>query len=293
MPEGRIVSPVVERVDLSDSCSHSDDTARFRYTSPVTYHDLHTEVHGADTGSSDLVFLHGWGSSMAHTRPVAEALSADYRCHLIDLPGHGQSPPPPEPWGVPEHATCIRDYIQSEIGTSVTLFGHSNGGRLALYLASRPDTADLVDRLVLVSPSGVKPERSWSVRARSGMAKALKAPVRALPDPVREPALDWLHHTALWQLLGSADYNAASGVMRDTFVQTVNYHLDDALNQVAVPTLLFWGTDDEAVSRRQMTILEEQLPDAGLVELDGAGHYGHLEQFDVFLAATRHFLQNS
>jgi len=230
---------------------------------------------------------------MVHTRPVAEALSADYRCHLIDLPGHGQSPPPPEPWGVPEHAACIRAYIQAEIGTSVTLFGHSNGGRLALYLASRSDTADLVDRLVLVSPSGVKPERSWSVRARSGMAKALKAPVRALPDPVREPALDWLHHTALWHLLGSADYNAASGVMRDTFVQTVNYHLDDALAEVTVPTLLFWGTADEAVSRRQMTILEEQLSDAGLVELDGAGHYGHLEQFDVFLAATRHFLQNS
>jgi pimeloyl-ACP methyl ester carboxylesterase len=81
--------------------------------------------------------------------------------------------------------------------------------------------------------------------------------------------------------------------MRDTFVRTVNHHLDDALDQVAVPTLLFWGTDDEAVSRRQMTILEKQLPDAGLVELDGAGHYGHLEQFDVFLAATRHFLQNS
>ena len=261
---------------------------------PVTHRDLHSIVLGPSDEPSDeeaLVFLHGWGSSLDSLRPAAEAFSTDYRCYLLDLPGHGQSPPPPEPWGVPEHAACLRDILTTEVGVPSTLIGHSNGGRLSLYLASQPDTADWVKRLVLISPSGVEPERSWTVRARSGLARAMKAPVRALPPPVREPALDWLHHSALWKMLGSADYNAASGVMRDTFVRTVNHHLDEVLPHISVPTLLFWGTADEAVSRRQMSILDEQLQDAGLVELDGAGHYGHLEHFDTFLAATRSFLE--
>ncbi len=259
---------------------------------PVTYRDLHIDVRGS-AGAEPLLLLHGWGSSSEHMQPVAEALDASYRCHLVDLPGHGSSPPPPEPWGVPEHADCLREYIQHEIQTKVTILGHSNGGRLALYLASQPATSDLIRRLVLVSPSGVRPERSWAVRARSGVAKALKAPVQALPAPVREPALDWLHHSAVWKALGSSDYNAASGVMRETFVKTVNHHLDDDLDRVSVPTLLFWGTDDEAVSRRQMSVLEDAIPDCGLVELPDAGHYGHLEQFDTFLSAVRYFLNHS
>ena len=266
--------------------SFCDDAA------PVTYRDLHIDVRGP-ADADPLLLLHGWGSSSEHMRPVAEALDASYRCHLVDLPGHGASPPPAEPWGVPEHAACLWEYIQQEIQTKVTIVGHSNGGRLALYLASRPTTSDLVRRLILVSPSGVRPERSWTVRARSGVAKALKAPVQALPEPVRGPALDWLRHSAVWKLLGSSDYNAASGVMRETFVKTVNYHLDDVLDRISAPTLLFWGTDDEAVSRRQMTVLEDAIPDCGLVELPGAGHYGHLEQFDTFLAAVRHFLDHS
>lgn len=81
--------------------------------------------------------------------------------------------------------------------------------------------------------------------------------------------------------------------MRETFVKTVNHHLDGALQRIEVPTLLFWGTDDEAVSRRQMKVIEEAVDDCGLVELDGAGHYGHIDQFDRVLSGTRHFLDRS
>jgi pimeloyl-ACP methyl ester carboxylesterase len=258
----------------------------------VTYRDLYTDVRGPTDGES-LLLLHGWGSSSEHMRPVADALENRYRCHLVDLPGHGQSPPPPEPWGVPEHAECLTEYIQQEIKTKATLVGHSNGGRLSLYLASQSATAGLVRRLILISPSGVRPERSWATRARAGVATALKTPVQALPEPVRTPAMDWLRHSAVWKLLGSSDYNAASGVMRETFVKTVNYHLDDALDRISAPALLFWGTGDEAVPRRQIEILEERIPDCGLVELPGAGHYGHLDQFDTFISAVRYFLENS
>ena len=34
------------------------------------------------------------------------------------------------------------------------------------------------------------------------------------------------------------------------------------------------------------------IDDCGLVELDGAGHYGHLDDFEAVLSATRHFLEN-
>ena len=257
----------------------------------MTNYTLSVEVLGPGEGPA-LLLLHGWGRSRRDMRPLAEGLAPPFRAHLVDLPGHGASPDPPEPWGVPEHADVLNAYIRDSIRAPLSIAGHSNGGRIALYMASDPASAP-IERLALISPSGVAPERSWAHRLRAALATALKAPVQALPAPVRPPAEDWLRHSLVWRLLGSADYNAEQGVMRETFVRTVNHHLNGALRRVDVPTLLFWGTEDEAVSRRQMTVMASEIPDCGLVELEGAGHFGHLQQPDVVQAGLQHFLKNS
>lgn len=258
----------------------------------MTDYNLNVEVRGPTDGPS-LLLLHGWGRSLEDMRPLVQGLSDAYRTHAVDLPGHGASPPPPEPWGISEHAQELHDYIRNEIQSSVTIVGHSNGGRIALYMASRPDFSPSIDRLALISPSGVEPERSWSYHLRSGVATALKAPVQALPSSLQTPAEDWLRHSLVWRLLGSADYNAQQGVMRKTFVKTVNYHLNGELTRIQVPTLLFWGTEDDAISRRQMEVMENKIDDCGLVELDGASHFGHLDQPGPVLSGLRHFLENS
>ncbi len=257
-------------------------------------HDtLHVETSGPEDGDP-LLLLHGWGSSARLMRPLADAFADTHRVYNIDLPGHGHSPPPPEPWGVPEHAALVAALIEERAGGGpATLIGHSNGGRIALYMASTPALKPLVGRLVLISPSGITPERSWSTRLRAGLAKTLKAPFAVLPAPLREPAEDWLRHSLVWRALGSSDYNALDGVMRATFVKTVNHHLDGPVHRIDVPTLLFWGDRDTAVSRRQMKFLEEAIEDAGLVVLEGAGHYGHLDDPATVISATRYFLEHS
>lgn len=258
----------------------------------MTYHDLNIEVRGPDS-APPLLLLHGWGSNAQSMQTLADALSDSYRTYTVDMPGHGTSPPPPEPWGVPEHADLLYDYLKAEIQDVVTIVGHSNGGRIALYMASQPKYVDAIGGLVLISPSGVEPTRSLAYHLRTGLATALKTPLQALPEPLRSPALDWLRHSLVWRLLGSSDYSVLSGTMRETFVKTVNHHLDGDLEQIEVPTLVFWGTEDDAVSHRQMKVIESSVDDCGLVELEGAGHYGHLDDVDSVLAGTRHFLEHA
>lgn len=253
---------------------------------------LHVEVSGPDEGEPVLL-LHGWGSSAALMRPLARALDDTFYVVNVDLPGHGGSPPPAAGWGVPEHAALVRQVIEARMGGGpVTAVGHSNGGRIALHMAADAETAPLFRRLALISPSGVPRQRTWKYHLRSKTAKALKAPFEALPEPYRAHTLDWLRHSLVWRLLGSSDYAALQGAMRDTFVKTVNHYVDDRLERISVPVLLFWGDRDDAVTREQMRVLETRIPDAGLVTLDGAGHYGHLDDPVTVAAALRHFLEH-
>jgi pimeloyl-ACP methyl ester carboxylesterase len=45
------------------------------------------------------------------------------------------------------------------------------------------------------------------------------------------------------------------------------------------------------VTADQVRRLVSLVPDAGLVQLPGAGHYGYLDAPEPFLAGTRHFLE--
>lgn len=240
-----------------------------------------------------VLLLHGWGSSAANMAPIAQALASDYRVMNLDLPGHGHSPTPAEVIGIPEHAALVKEIVDTHIGEPVTIVGHSNGGRIALYMASNPRYKPLIRCLVLVSPSGVTPNRSAGYYVRRTVANLLKAPFRLAPEPLRTHGLDWLRHSLAWRALGSSDYRAVEGVMRNVFVRTATFHLDGHVQEIEVPVLLFRGDRDTAISQRQMEYLVDAIPDAGLVVLENAGHYGYMDDFATFIAATRHFLQTA
>ncbi len=251
---------------------------------------LHVELSGRPE-APPLLMLHGWGSSAALMQPLAGALSDAFRVHNVDLPGHGQTPPPPEPWGVPEYGALVARYVEAEMGGGpIPLVGHSNGGRIGLYLASEPGFEGLVGPLVLVAPSGVTPRRTALYHVKKTVARVLRAPFEWLPPRARAFGLDWLRHSLVWKWLGSSDYSRLSDTMRGTFVKTVNFYLESRLPHVHQPVLIFWGTADTAVARDQMETMARLIPDAGLFPIEGAGHYAYLDALDIVAEGTKKFL---
>jgi pimeloyl-ACP methyl ester carboxylesterase len=249
-----------------------------------------TEVIVYDDGPREgfvLFILHGWGSSANLMQPLSSRLSPFWRTIRIDMPGHGASPPPPSAWGVPQHVELLENIANELQIKECAIIGHSNGGRIALELASRADKRLDPAFLVLNSPSGIKRKRSPQYYVRLWTARILKLPFAVLPGPLKEAGLDWLRHSVVWSWLGSSDYRALSGVMRETFVQTVNHYVTPRLSQITCPVLVFWGTKDDAISRGQMDELVSLLPDAGFFELENAGHYGYLDQPDTIAAAVK------
>jgi pimeloyl-ACP methyl ester carboxylesterase len=236
-----------------------------------------------------VIVLHGWGASASHMRGFVARLGARYRVANVDLPGHGNAPAPSTAFDMEAHAKSVSALITS-LGGSAHLIGHSNGGRIGLYMASRAPFRSLIRSLTLVSPSGIPRPRGLKYYVKRTMANTLKAPFSILPGAAREFGLDWLRHSLIWRVLGSSDYRSLDGPMRETFVKLVNTYVDGDLAEIRVPTLLFWGDADEAILKAQMDQLVAGIEDIGLVVLKGAGHFGFLDEPETVYAATAHFL---
>ncbi len=277
---------------VSPTTSTGTGLTEASHTSTENFRGLRVEWQGPSSAPG-IIVLHGWGSSSALMSGLARALAQSFRVANVDLPGHGQAPVPPKALGVPEHAEQVAELIRKRFTGPAAIVGHSNGGRIGLFMASESTMKPLVSALILIAPSGVRPKRRSSYYIKKYTAQLLKAPFSLLPGRLREFGLDWLRHSLVWKALGSSDYRRLEGVMRETFVMTVTYHLEERLPSVAVPTLIFWGDRDRDISRHQIDVLESKIPDAGVIMLPGAGHYAHLDEPQTVILAARHFLRDT
>jgi len=239
-----------------------------------------------------LIILHGWGSSARVMMPLAHQLRTLRCCHLIDLPGFGNSPEPAEAWSVGKYADLVDAFIDSLNVDTVDLLVHSYGGRIALKLLVRPESARRIRKVLITGGAGIKPKRNAGYYARRSVATLLKAPGRVMTHAMRDRYLKRLRESSLWRKLGSSDYSTLSGVMRETFVRSVNEHLDSLLPKIEHEVLLLWGREDDSTPLYQGQQMERELKRAALVVIDGAGHYAFLDKPKQFAAIAEAYFRD-
>ncbi len=230
----------------------------------------------------DVLLLHGWGGEANSFLPLYNALRSRCRVTAIDFAGHGKSArPPAEGWSVTEYADWTAGVIQALGIVPCDIVAHSFGGRVSILLsATRPE---LVRKLVLTGSHGIVQKKTRMQKLRSALYKALRAVIGILPGGRALRA-------KLANRFGSADYRALDEHMRRTFVKVVNQDLRGYLPGIKAPTLLIWGSEDDATPLWFGQLMEKQIPDAGLVVYEGCGHYAYLEKAQDFNRVVAHFL---
>jgi pimeloyl-ACP methyl ester carboxylesterase len=233
----------------------------------------------------DVVLLHGWGCDHTIWDGVQKHLAgAGFSVTSLDFPGFGASAEPPTAWEMEDYTAWFENFVAARGIVNPVLIGHSFGGRVSLIYASRNPAG----KIVLVDAAGVKPRRSpryyikvWSFKTLKSLAPLIlgRKKAGALIERRRAKA-------------GSADYNAASPVMRATLSRVVNEDLRRFMPLISAPTLLVWGANDTATPLRDAKIMERLIPDSGLVVFDGAGHYSFLERPAQFAAILDSFLNS-
>ena len=182
-----------------------------------------------------LVMLHGWGQNLQSLQPLGELLATKSQVHLIDLPGFGKSPPPPEDWGMAEYADRIYQYLEEQDIQQADILGHSVGGRICIRLAAK--YPQRVRSMTLINAAGLQRQRTLGQSLRSQWIKNLRNAFKISPL-YRDELLTW--HS---QKYGSRDYLNA-GALKGTFIKVVNEDLAELAKQISTPVLLLWGEAD-------------------------------------------------
>ena len=244
--------------------------------------DIEYTVSG--NGETPVLLLHGWGSSFDVYKGITVALSDRCRLFAVNFPGCGNSQVMPSAWDVDDYCEFILEFMKALKIENPILMGHSHGGRVALKLAA--DGKVFPPKMVLLDSAGLIPKKSFAQKMRAKQFKVIK---KILTLPVlknhTEPLLDKARRH-----YGSADYNAAPQVLRETLVKLVNTDIRELLPSIKCPTLLIWGENDTATPLSDAKIIESLIPDAGLCVIKGTGHYSFCEKPYEAHAILRSFI---
>ena len=242
----------------------------------------HADVNGQrlfyeDTGDGDdvIVFSHGFFMNHAMFDPQVEALSDRWRCVAWDERGHGETQTSPDPFTYWDSASDLLGLLDHLGVQRAVLAGMSQGGFLSMRAALT--APDRVRALVLIDtqPGAEAPEQlagydqlteAWT--APGGPPPEVVAAVAALilgpeyPDPER-----WMGPAAA----------LAPDAMRQIYATLRDRDdISSRVDELTMPTLVIHGTDDASISVDIARTYVKDLPDATLVEIDGAGHAANL-----------------
>lgn len=100
------------------------------------------------SGKKKLLLLHGALGAAVQFDSLKEKLSAYYKVHSMDFPGHGGKPFPEGSLKMPLLAEHLADYVREFHLQGCSVFGYSMGGYAALWLENEePGTFERIQTL--------------------------------------------------------------------------------------------------------------------------------------------------
>lgn len=248
---------------------------------------LKTEYMISGEGDIPVVLLHGWGSSFDVYKGIISGLSDRCKFYAVNFPGCGGSEIMKEPWNIDNYCDFVLEFLSfSGVDADKAVFiGHSHGGRVILALAGNGQIEPA--KIVLLDSAGIVAEKSKRQKRRAKNFKRIK---KVLSLPLIKNFSGGLLDAAR-RHYGSADYNAAPPVLRNTMVSLVNTDLRDKISDIKCPTLLIWGENDTDTPLSSAEIIKSKIADSGLCVIKGTGHFSFCEKPYEALAILRAFIK--
>ncbi len=246
-----------------------------------------------------VVFLHGTSGHLeAFSRNIVPHVRAGFRCHAIDMLGHGYTGKPDYNYEIPRYVEHLVAYLDAQKIDSAHLVGESLGGWVAGWLAS--EQPERVRSLQMVAAGGTKANPEIMERIKSATTRA-----------VIEDDLD-LTRQRLHLLMydGEKDVSEELVEIRHAIYHTPEFKANlhnllclqnmeirqrnlmttERLNSITAPTLVVWGNENPFGEVPEATAMHEAISGSQLELMGECGHWPQHERHEIYNPLSIEFL---
>lgn len=222
----------------------------------INGHSLYWEMYGSNADSTIVLLHHGLGSTKSWKRQILTLVESGYRVILHDRWGYGQSDPRQEftKGFLHEDAEETIALLQVLGIENATFVGHSDGGSIAIILAS--NYPSYVDNLILIAAHiYIEPKMEKGLRVIQIASKA--SPLKDVLE--KEHGVNYLSLVQAW-----------ISCWRRHGPRTLDLRAE--LNKVRCPTLVIQGEKDEHATQQHAQDIAKGITEAKLWLIPEVGH---------------------
>lgn len=242
-----------------------------------------------------LIILHGVFGTSDNLQTFGKQLADKYKVFLVDERNHGASPHSDE-FNYEVMAADLLEFIEKHQLKNPIILGHSMGGKVAMFFATRHP--ELLDKLIVVD---IAP-RSYPVHHQQ-ILKALSAvkideiSSRKEAEEQMEPYIkEFGVRQFLLKNLKRTDDNKGFAwklnlpVIKDK-IENIGEGLEADQYKVERPTLFVKGAKSDYIQEKDEALIYNIFPSANIVTIENAGHWVHAEQPDKLFQEVSKFLE--
>lgn len=258
-------------------------------------------------GDNTIILIHGLGSYLRAWEKNIGELSKNNRVIAIDLPGYGKSSKEPHTGMMTFYAGIVNELVKELKLNKVVIGGHSMGGQIGMttYLKY----PQIVKGLVLAAPAGferfTKGQKQWfrDVMTVDGVRLTTPEGIQnnLASNFFRQPKDADFMVSERMEMRSADDFIPYCYAVVQSVHGMVDNPVIDYLQDIKVPTLIFFGENDNLIPNRYLNpgrTVEiakygaSKINNSKLVMIPKTGHFLMFEKPEVFNKETIDFIKS-
>lgn len=252
---------------------------------------LHSRIEGE---GKPLLIIHGFLGMSDNWKSFSLLYAAEgFQVHLLDLRNHGKSFHSNE-FNYSIMSKDILEYCQLNNLTSISIIGHSMGGKVAMLFATT--YPELVDKLIVadIGPKYYAPHHEDILAGLNAVDFTTK-PDRIQVEEILYPFIpdfgtrQFLMKNLYWMKPGQLAFRFNLAVF-NAQIETIGEALPEA-NHFDKPTLFIRGGNSRYILDTDVPEIRKHFPNFELATIPNVGHWLHAENPKLFFEETSKFLK--
>ncbi len=252
-----------------------------------------------------LLLVHGYPTASFDWAKIWPALTSQFRCVTLDMPGFGFSDKSPKKYLIKEQADTISEVIRHLGITSAHVLSHDYGDTVAQEMMARQledDLAFRIESLHLLN-GGLFPETHRALPIQKLLLSpiggllirflnknAIRKSMHNIFGPNTPPSDQDIND--FWILISTNNGHQHMHLLLDYMKQRKQYRERwvSALQNANAPLRLTAGMADPISGAHMVARYKQLIPNADVIELDQIGHYPQIESAEAVVNSITSFL---